>query len=94
MTNDYLPSANEEVFYAYHPDVVKRYVPHPADRWVNMVVDQQRQFEDSLIVPICPCCGYGRTVFVHIQKEPAFVIESNFRDWCDGCKKKIAAQLT
>lgn len=93
MPNDYLPSANDEVFYAYHPDVVKRCIP-TADLWVEHMAKEIRKFEDSLIVPICPCCGIGRTVFVHIQREANFVIEANFRDWCDGCKKKIATQLT
>lgn len=57
------------------------------------LVEEELKFRDSLVKPICPCCGHGRTLFVHLQTDPNLVIRPLFSDWCDKCLKSLAAKM-
>lgn len=62
--------------------------------WNQAVLDRLVRDEKSedaqMLIQVCPCCGAGRTLFVHVQKEPALVISSDFTNWCNSCRYKLA----
>lgn len=67
----------------YHPDVVKLLAP-------RLRYDAP---DDMILIPVCPNCGYGRTLNLHIRQETKLVIEPSFRAWCKECREKMADKL-
>lgn len=57
------------------------------------LMEEELVFRDRLVLPICPCCGQGRTLFVHFATQPALVIPAQFSDWCDRCRRELASKL-
>jgi hypothetical protein len=67
---------------AYHPAIFERLVP----------ADKQETEQDVTLIPACPCCGEGRTLFCHFKKTTDLVVPSSFKDWCRPCRERLAAQ--
>jgi len=59
----------------------------------KVLIEEELKFRDSLVTPICPCCGHGRTLFVHLQTNPDLVIRPLFSDWCTDCLRELASKM-
>lgn len=57
------------------------------------ILKKEKEWTDKILIPICPCCGHGRTLFAHVQKTPELVIPAEFSDWCSDCRKQLASKL-
>lgn len=60
--------------------------------WNQAFIDNLVPDESQMLIHVCPCCGYGRTLFVHVQKEPDLIIPADFTKWCNSCRNKIASK--
>ena len=67
----------------YHPDVVKLLVPRL----------RHDEPDDILLIPMCPSCGVGRTMSIHLQQDPELIVEPSFRAWCRDCREKLAETI-
>ena len=77
----YDPEADEHAWAIWNKAVIDRLIPDPT-----------MSEEARMLIPVCPCCGAGRTLFVYVQKDPALVISSDFTNWCSSCRHKIASK--
>lgn len=68
--------------WCYNPAILQNLVP---------VVRQETE-QDVTLIPACPCCGIGRTLSCHFVKTTNLVVPGSFKDWCRGCREKLAKQ--
>lgn len=86
-------------YIAYHPKVLEYAIPDTEAEIWRRVEDRiwrnyhAKPLEQEILIPCCPCCGEGRTLFCHIKKEPDLVIPADFTDWCSDCRKKMASMV-
>jgi len=63
----------------YNPDILQSFMPQ-----------QQETKEDVTLIPTCPCCGEGRTLFCYTKEDVNLVIPGSFKNWCQGCREDMA----
>ncbi len=77
--------SEEDVFAIYNRAIIDRLKPY---------YEYPPSEESVTLIPSCPCCGYGRTLFVHIYKQPSLIVTSDFTDWCKSCRQILATKAT